>query len=130
MENFLNFLTKAYKISGFDFRTYSIEKKGNVAKASSKFSIICFVIFFVIYSTFAIFVDFTADVRVLINSDLIHEIINVYSRNSLRIYIPIKIIHVLTGNMFNIIKELKVCCHFVSKFYNKDLNIHELINIK
>lgn len=114
MKNLVIFLSKSYKISGFDYKTFSIEQNGNLIRKTSKFDIFYFTIFFLIFLNIAIFIDFTADVKILINSEMMHEIINFYSRNSMRIYVPIKIANLLSKNSFVIMQDLKLCCQFVS----------------
>lgn len=115
---FLTFLSRSFIICGFDFQTYFLDKRGNTQKAMSKLNLIYFMEFLLFYSYFTIFGDYMLNISELLNSELMNGFIQVSSRGSLILFIPMKITKLfMRQELYRLLSDLKLCCDLVNIFY-------------
>lgn len=116
--SFLKLLSRSFIICGFDFQTYFLDKRGNPKKSTSKLSLMYFVEFLFFYSYFMIYGNYTLNFSELLNSELINGFIQVSSRGSLILFIPMKISKLfIRQELYRLLCDLKLCCDLVNIFY-------------
>lgn len=115
MRKFLTFFSKSSVFCGFGFHSYDIGEDGKIARTSTNIIKIYFVIFFLVSVFFAVSFKYSVDLAALLNSELINSIMDIYSTNSLAIYIPMRILNiVLEKNLYDLFNDLQISYNFVS----------------